>query len=40
MKNDEIPLLYHKIKETYLLKKKIGRGGFGVIYSAEDIQTK
>lgn len=41
MRNDqEIPIMYHKIKENFLLKKKIGKGGFGVIYSAENIHTK
>jgi predicted Ser/Thr protein kinase len=41
MRNDqEIPILYHKIRDSFLLKKKIGKGGFGVIYSAENIQTK
>lgn len=41
MRNEQdIPILYHKIRDSFLLKKKIGKGGFGVIYSAENIQTK
>lgn len=41
MRNDhEIPIHYHTIKKTFLLKRRIGKGGFGVIYSAENMQTK
>ena len=36
----EIPILYHRIRDNFLLKKFIGKGGFGLIYSAENIQTK
>lgn len=35
----DIPILYHKIKRTFLLKRKIGGGSFGVIYSAENMNT-
>ena len=41
MRNEqEIPILYHRIKDNFLLKKKLGKGGFGVIYAAENIQNK
>lgn len=41
MRNEsEIPVLYNRIRDMYQLKRKIGKGGFGVIYSAESITTK
>ena len=35
----DIPILYHKIKNTFLLQRKIGGGSFGVIYSAENMSN-
>lgn len=41
MKNDsDIPILYHRIKDNILLKQKLGKGGFGVLYAAENTTTK
>lgn len=41
MRNEsEIPVLYNRIRDVYQLKRKIGKGGFGVIYSAENITSK
>ena len=39
-KHTDIPIKYHKIKNTFLLKRKIGKGSFGVIYSADNIHSK
>lgn len=38
-KHADIPIKYHKIKNTFLLKRKIGKGSFGVIYSADNIHS-
>jgi predicted Ser/Thr protein kinase len=41
MENEnEIPMLYGKIKDLFHLRKKIGKGGFGVIYMAQNIRNK
>jgi serine/threonine protein kinase len=37
--DNNIPIKYHKIKNSFLLKRKIGKGSFGTIYSAENIHT-
>ena len=38
-KHDDITIKYHKIKNTFTLKRLIGSGSFGVIYSADNIHT-
>ena len=38
--HDDIPFKYHKIKGTFLLKRKIGKGSFGVIYTAQNTTTR
>ena len=37
--DSNIPIKYHKIKNSFVLKRKIGKGSFGTIYSAENIHT-
>lgn len=39
-RHHDIPIKYHKIKNTFILKRKIGKGSFGIIYSADNINTK
>jgi len=38
--HDDIPIKYHKIKNIFLLKRKIGKGSFGIIYTAQNINSK
>lgn len=38
--HEDIPFKYHKIKNLFLLKRKIGKGSFGVIYTAQNVNTR